>query len=275
MKILIPCGGLANRMRAMHAGRLWDSGCRIVWISSEECACPFNELWKKSEWRLSEGGRKWRWLLKLERRFPIGRFLNERLHMPALLRVWNTDEYEALMKYARWETQNAIDVIFSYSEFLSGQEYYREWFLLTPEMQERVERECKGFTDKMVGVHIRRTDNTWSIEKSPLEWFYEKMDEEIVSDDKVRFYVATDDEMVKESLRERYGERMITSDGDLRRWGNKEGVKQALAEMYALSRTKKIYGSYYSSFSEMAARLGDIELQIVKKENEDSREKEA
>ncbi len=253
----------------MHAMRLWDKSCRIVWIASDECACRFGELWEKGGWRLKEGGKGWYWLLKLQKRLPIGRFLNERLHLPALLRVWNTDEYSALNEYTHnRKPMNLIDVIFSYSEFfLSETENYREWFLLTPEMNERVERECRNYTDKMVGVHIRRTDNRWAIEKSPLSSFETKMDEELAADNTVRFYVATDDKMVKDALCERYHQHILTSQGDLQRWGNKEGIWQALAEMYALSRTKKIYGSYYSSFSEMAARLGNIELQIVKNKN--------
>lgn len=38
---------------------------------------------------------------------------------------------------------------------------------------------------------------------------------------------------------------------------SKEGIECALLDLMALSRCEKIYGSYYSSFSEVAAKWGD------------------
>lgn len=39
----------------------------------------------------------------------------------------------------------------------------------------------------------------------------------------------------------------------------------AMIDILCLSRTLKIYGSFYSSFSEYAANMGNIPLVIVKK----------
>ena len=64
---------------------------------------------------------------------------------------------------------------------------------------EEVENRCRNFSDAMIGVHIRRTDNLASIRQSPIELFYQKLDEKIKEDGKVAIYLATDSEEVKRS----------------------------------------------------------------------------
>ena len=43
-----------------------------------------------------------------------------------------------------------------------------------------------------------------------------------------------------------------------------EGIKGGVAEMFILSRTKKIYGSFLSSYSDMASQISGIPLEILK-----------
>jgi hypothetical protein len=46
-----------------------------------------------------------------------------------------------------------------------------------------------------------------------------------------------------------------------------DGVVQAAVELYALSRTQRVYGSYWSSFSHTAAHIGGIqEFTVLKDE---------
>ena len=42
------------------------------------------------------------------------------------------------------------------------------------------------------------------------------------------------------------------------------GMQDAVVDLFCLSRTRKLLGSYWSSFSDMAAELSGIPLQIVK-----------
>ena len=75
-------------------------------------------------------------------------------------------------------------------------------------------------------------------------------------------FLATDDEATKQALLGRYGQRVITSPNKATR-DSAEGIQEALAEMVALSRTDKIYGSANSTFSQIAACLGDIPIEIL------------
>lgn len=92
-----------------------------------------------------------------------------------------------------------------------------------------------------------------------MEAFYYMMDEEIERDEKVKFYVASDDEECKQQMRERYGDRVVTAEWNLSR-DSVEGMKDAVAELYCLGSTRKIIGSARSSYSNMAAKLNAIEV---------------
>ncbi len=43
---------------------------------------------------------------------------------------------------------------------------------------------------------------------------------------------------------------------------SEDGIIQAACELFALANTQKIIGSYWSSFGEIAARLGNIDIEI-------------
>lgn len=89
------------------------------------------------------------------------------------------------------------------------------------------------------------------------------MDKEIESHPEVKFYIATDDNGVKEEMRSKYGKRVITHEWDLRRCSVK-GMQDAVAELYCLGHTNKILGSDHSTFSINASHLYDIPLVIVR-----------
>lgn len=90
------------------------------------------------------------------------------------------------------------------------------------------------------------------------------MKSEIETSPKTRFYLATDSPEVKSAMKEEFGERLIMSDGVINR-NSEDGIINAAVELYSLAKTSKILGSYYSSYSEMAARLGKIKLEVIKK----------
>lgn len=89
------------------------------------------------------------------------------------------------------------------------------------------------------------------------------MDKEVEEHPNVKFYIATDDKVVKEEIRQKYGERVITREWELSR-GSVKGMQDAVTELYCLGRTDKILGSDHSTFSVNASRLYDIPLVIVK-----------
>jgi hypothetical protein len=67
---------------------------------------------------------------------------------------------------------------------------------------------------------------------------------------------------VKHELKERFGQRIITPSATASR-NDIEGIRGGLADMYTLAATCHIYGSAGSSFSPMAASIGNTPLEII------------
>jgi len=116
-----------------------------------------------------------------------------------------------------------------------------------------------------IGIHIRRTDNIWSIENSPTELFINIIREEIEKDPNTYFYLSTDDKEIEKQFNELFGEKIIVHDKSNIRRDTQYGIIDAVIDLYNLSNCKKIYGSYMSSFSDVAALIGNIPKIIVTK----------
>jgi hypothetical protein len=114
----------------------------------------------------------------------------------------------------------------------------------------------------LVGVHIRGTDNLESTEHSPVESFLERMQIEVDRDPKVRFFLATDDPETECAVKERFPGRVLTRPKVFAR-DKAEGVRDALVDLLVLARCRLILGSYWSSFTNMAADLGGAQVEIL------------
>jgi len=89
------------------------------------------------------------------------------------------------------------------------------------------------------------------------------MQEAIQSDKETRFFLATDSIEEENTLKDLFKGRIIVqSDKKLRR-NDPLAIKDALVDMLCLSKTKKILGSYWSSFSDTAASIGKIEIMVI------------
>lgn len=122
----------------------------------------------------------------------------------------------------------------------------------------------QSFDNSTYGIHIRRTDNPISISLSPTILFEQEIDSIISNDKNARFFIATDSLFEKKQLIQKYGDRIITLFFDTSRLSN-IGIKNAVIDLFLLSRTNMIIGSYWSSFSDIAAKIGGIPLKVLKK----------
>jgi hypothetical protein len=152
-------------------------------------------------------------------------------------------------------------IIESFSRFYPHTSVFSD-FKPTKEIAKRVNERIVGFDEHVVGVHIRRTDNKKSVARSPDEAFIAQMRVELENDPEVRFYLATDSAEVKQKFAKIFGDKIITTQFFTTRT-TVEGVQEALVELYALAATRKILGSYWSSYSTTAAELSGIPLHRV------------
>ena len=150
----------------------------------------------------------------------------------------------------------------------------KEWNPV-PSIRDEVERLSARFGPHTVGVHIRRGD-AWGypsaslasqFRRSPDVAFLARMDAELEAEPHTNFFLATDSAATEERFRERYGEALIVN-RDKRFVPSvpmrpKDNQRDAVIDMFALARTRKILGNNKSSFSRMAAGIGGIRLEIV------------
>ena len=115
-------------------------------------------------------------------------------------------------------------------------------------------------------MHIRRTDHLDAIEESPLDAFITAMREKLDAEPGTNYFLATDDEQVEFLLMKLFPTKIIVHKKEFTRQSI-QGIKDAVVDLYCLSATAGIYGSYFSSFSDIAARIGNIPLHVIRRPN--------
>ncbi|MCC7380161.1 MAG: hypothetical protein IT255_12450 [Chitinophagaceae bacterium] len=135
-------------------------------------------------------------------------------------------------------------------------------FLPKKEIISRIDKITLQFPERIIGIHIRRTDNVKAIQNNSVADFRTRIDKELSENATAKFYLATDDSEVKQDLLKLYEGHIIINDAVLNR-SSLEGLVNAVIDLWCLSRTKYIIGSFYSSYSEIAAEIGGIKLEIL------------
>ncbi|MDO6389287.1 hypothetical protein Q4E40_04050 [Pontibacter sp. BT731] len=137
-----------------------------------------------------------------------------------------------------------------------GQNYAQHFIPIDPILSQ-VDKLSRHFGNT-IGVHIRRTDHTIAITHSPLQKFIAAMDHE-VAEKNANFFLATDCKATEEELLKKYSNRIVAFQKSNYSRNSVQGIQEALIDLYCLSKTDKVLGSYYSSFSQVAAEISGIE----------------
>lgn len=146
--------------------------------------------------------------------------------------------------------------IFTWEWFYPSEDYHL--FRPTKVLQERIDEMTANFGPSCVGVHIRRTDNQPAIGKSSTDAFLKSMERELLSDPDTCFYLATDDMSEEAVLRQAFPGRILSNQNRCLARDSVEGMHDALLDLYCLANTRKIIGSYFSSFTDIAADMHKI-----------------
>jgi hypothetical protein len=120
------------------------------------------------------------------------------------------------------------------------------------------------FSNYMIGVHIRRSDNIESIQFSTREKFEVELEKKLTLNRSSKIFLATDSEEEKIYFINRFSDRVITSDSKFDR-NSKLSIQDALIDLLCLSKCNELIGSYYSSFTEVAVlynRLKDYKIMM-------------
>ena len=273
---MVPVGGLANRMRSMASAVTLAAdahrGIQVMWFTDWALHAPFHLLFEPVQPELLGGG-------CVKDASPADRLLLDRprkknLYLPHLFQslMFRSCLYEGSMPelmrthfdFLHWAQREGGYLASCYAFYPYPEDLLKKLFVPLPDIRSEISRRVSAFPAYTIGVHVRRTDHACAIKESPLELFEEKIDAEWEAHPDLKVYLATDSEEVKSRMRKRYGEMIFSAPQEAARH-SVEGIKDGVAEMYALSHTQRIYGSYGSSFSEMAAQIGGVPFVVVRR----------
>ena len=243
------CSGLCNRLRTMASGlrlaREFGRHLNVFWRVDSDMNARFTDIFQAPQ------------DMSVYESCPES-LVSRVLFNPKNLFATMPDQRDRFLAKALAKKGRGLLMHTDWSNFYPTYDY--SWLRLCPDMQVWITELQASFGAGLMGLHIRRTDNDMSIRYSPLSLFEDKIREELKRDPRQRFFLATDDEPTKRILREEFNDAILTREGVAAR-NMKNGVKDAVADLYLLANCTKLYGSYYSSFSETAAYIGRIPLE--------------
>lgn len=271
MLMIQPRAGLGNRLNGIYSGLYlrdkYKVKLHLLWQRDDGCNVPFEELFqipKDTDVRtIYYLGYKNRYALKTicsQIYLKIIKMTCEYLDHDASMDIYNNYGQKAI------EDKICTSGKICFNAFApicdnESLELVRNELVPTREISNRVDEIMNPYKGKkVVGIHIRRTDHKYSIDNSPLEKFIEYMD---LQPDDTYFYLATDDRNIQEELSAKYKVIPHISFSDSVTRDSVNGMKDAYVEMLCLSRCDEIFGSYRSTFSMMAAFIGDKELRFA------------
>lgn len=249
--IFVAChSGLCNRLRALCSylvvSMIFEVPLIMCWVPSQECEAQFDELYEELCPAIDSSD-----FIEI-----VDNFSSSVLYV--------TEDLDVLAIYEKY-----LEKILPYGDFEKKLIEQTQKMILKSDIQQSVDDFLqKNWKENTVGIHIRRTDHrsdfssnsAISQKLSTDEGFFQRIEAELL-DSSTNFFLATDNQITQELLIKRYPEKIIsrchTFDASKLR---QTGVKDAVVDLYLLSKTRKIIGSYYSSFSTYASHLGNIPL---------------
>lgn len=263
---IVPYAGLCNRMRTISSGIFAATHINIpifvYWNRTHDCFAHWLDLFQPIE---IDG------VKLIENTNPIYKIDSIRnLHLPKVLHKFIFDQ--RLYGFSK----NYGEDIISYLNKVEGEktliqsccdlcDHYpvTELFKPAKDVEDKISKIVMGFKSTTVGIHIRRSDNAQSIKSASIDDFKRKIVYEMGHNYRTNFYLATDDVDIKYNLQKEFGDLIISPELETTR-SSVSGMKDAVVDLFCLSKTRKIIGSYYSSYSDMAAELGNISLEICR-----------
>jgi len=263
---VVPQGGLCNRLRVILSALYLSRGMRegfvcVEWAENRECSARFSDLFEPFEeefFRVQP--LQWKNIPPMRRNLHVQELLRRFFYDRQFVNYSYLQEPDLLTASLQKAAKVYVSTCYEIAPFPSS--LFRT-LRLQRELESEVEELTAGFGDHMVGVHIRRTDNKQSRSVSTDDDFRKAMTREIEAQPGTLFFLATDDLELKMALQEEFPGRILRQHiADVRR-DTLGGMRQAVVDLFCLSRTHKILGSYYSSFSETAAEIGNLPLEVV------------
>lgn len=272
---LVPVGGLGNRINAICSAIVYSQQqkrhLKIYWFKDPTLNCLVKDLFSLDP-RLKNveliDGNFWDY-------YKIDRPRRRNIWLPYIYqkqafdkRIMEKDVYKVvsskeLPDFGNLEMYEHIYMV-SYWRFWTHPDMWK-FIRVNSSIQKSVDEHLSHYSAKRkIGLHIRRTDNKYSVEESPIELFDAVIEKELSKGDEIAFYLASDSLEVKRYLRNKWGNIIDTNMEPVVR-NTKQGIVTAFVELNLLSKMDVIYASSKSSFSELAHFFSNNKFEELKK----------
>lgn len=272
---LIPAGGIAKRIRVVASmiqmALEYERPLEIVWFTSDVMPCTSDRLFtlspQLSDNRITIRQAHWSdYLFTL----PPSRdnfFVSLPFTLVRYDRIFNQTNFRSLFFTEQEKFKELMEkkherlVICTSDELYTYPNMYRR-IEATVEVNNVRRSRMSGWGDKVVGIHINRQNEGASFHESPTELFIKRMQKMVEQDDQVQFFIATTSKDEKERLATLFRDRIFVPYSTPDTFSLK-GAIQSLGELLALSYTKSILTTPGSSFSEVAAEIGQVPIETL------------
>jgi len=240
-------GGLSNRLKGYMTCLRRDAGAKIKWDKSSQVQCEWKDLFVDESKLGTSGTSVCEWRLLLNDKDAIWPGFSSVREWYGTSTQWRDIDFE----YHRIPA--AIQR--AYGEVLNR-------LVIQPTILDTVQTFAKQhFNEHTVSVHIRswNDDLDRKAKFHSMDTFNQLMERLHKQNEKVKFFVCTDDEEEVKKLNKTL---------PIIRYESVMGGTKPFIEMLLLSRNRRMIGSYVSTFSEMAWWYSKGEMQhvwIVKK----------
>lgn len=278
MIIVNPNAGLANRMRVINsclflAKQNNQKRIQVLWEQNQILNATFNDLFipingveiiERSFFlnyfmKYSDNKNESNSLRSSVKKNILGffakqyKYYNDELITPFRF----NDEY--------WNSGHKKVILNTCEDFytLTNETNFYHLFKPVENIKKRIDLQRQRFSQGTVGIHIRRTDNIQSVLVSKTELFLNEVEQILRLKPDTSFYLSTDAPDIEDLFKKRFGAAILTLEGkDLSR-SSKQGMEDAVVDLYCLSNTRFILGSYWSSFGYVASLINNIPLKIL------------
>lgn len=264
-----PYAGLCNRMRTISsvATIAGTSHFKIIWEKNDSLNCDFEKLFVIPD-NVWIDGRPYRTMkqYKLKRK-AMHTLRGLGIHIPFGYDRYLFDEEILRLKNQNYDFQlinNYKNIYIESQHNFAGCADSFRIFVPVHEIQEKIDKTVAHFDKNTIGVHIRRGDHKMAIENSPLQMFIDEMQREMQLNSDTTFFLSTDSIAAEKEIKNAIPGRVFTFQKDFTR-NSENGAKDALVDLWCLSKTSRILGSYWSSFSATASQIGQIDIKVIHK----------
>jgi hypothetical protein len=259
--IVVTSAGLGNRMRVLSSciqtaikddRTLW-----IVWPKNSTLGCDITDIFESIGINYYVP-QKWihYMIAQIYRHGAIRRFY--KIYKLISRIFFDSSIFDADIEYNNQLESNINDkTILVATCFAFGSKHDYKLFNFTDYLKKKAEKEFQKINGPYIGIHIRRTDHVDIIQQSPLEKYMDQIDKSLLDHPTQKFFLATDDETVKNYLTHKYKRLIYTFNHTIGRI-DIQGIYGAVIELLLLSKSTKLICSALSSYSDTAILIGDI-----------------